>query len=92
MLRNSAAREIWARFMPSILQHQQPGARPSEGTVVWKQKPEAALMYQALKGLRSCLETQGMTLVSAHRTHALPLLTKKERDGLASYFENTLTS
>jgi phage terminase small subunit len=63
--------------------------RSREGAVVWKAKPEAALMSQAAKGLTNCLEHLGLTPASAGRTHALPLPTKEERGGIESYFQNT---
>lgn len=56
--------------------------------MLWKQKPEAALMSQAMKGLTSCLEDLGLTPASAARCHVLPAATKKERGGLESYFED----
>ena len=62
--------------------------RSREGAVVWKQKPEAALMSQAAKGLTSCLEQLGLTPASAARCHALPAATKKEPGGLDSYFDD----
>ena len=62
--------------------------RSREGAVVWKQKPEVALMFQAMKGLTGCLEQLGLTLASAARCHALPVAKKRERGGIDSYFEN----
>ena len=65
--------------------------RSREGTVIWKQKPEAALMSQAMKGLTTCLEHLGLTPASAARCHALPAAPKKERGGLESYFDTPTT-
>jgi phage terminase small subunit len=62
--------------------------RSREGAVIWKQKPEAALMAQAQKGLLHYLQDLGLTPASAVRTHALPLAKKKDTGGIESYFDN----
>ena len=59
-----------------------------EGAVIWKAKPEAALMNQAKKGLLHCLEHLGLTPASAARVHALPAAKKNARGGIESYFDN----
>lgn len=62
--------------------------RSREGAVIWKQKPEVALMFQAMKGLVACLEHLGLTPASAARARPLPAAKKKETGGIESYFSN----
>lgn len=66
--------------------------RSREGAIVWKEKPEVAIMRQGMKGLLGCLEQMGLTPASAARVRPLPLAKKKETNGIESYFDGPPTN